>query len=46
VEALHDQEQRLHLAFPPQQVLDGLQHTLAPLWGIEGLPLWVLNRHV
>ena len=46
VEVLHDHQQGLDLALPQQQTLDGVQHALAALGRIQGLPLRVLDRHV
>ena len=46
VQVLKHQAERLDLAFAQQQVFDGLQGESAALRGIEGVPLWVLDRHL
>ena len=38
VQILEDQQQRLHLALPQEQPLDGIQRPLAALGRIEGRP--------
>jgi hypothetical protein len=46
VQVLEDHEQRLHLAFPQEQALDGIERALAALGRVERLPGRVLDRHV
>ena len=46
MQILEDQQQGLHLAFPDQQTLDGLQGVSPALRGIQSLPGGVLHRHV
>jgi hypothetical protein len=44
LEVLDDQAQRLDLALPQQQILDGVLEAPTALGRIEGLPLGVLMR--
>ena len=46
VQVLEDHEQRLPLALPEQQVLDGIEGAVPALGGIERLPVGVLDGHV
>jgi hypothetical protein len=46
VQVLEDQQERLHLALPQQQALEGVQGVLTALWRIEGLPSWILPRRL
>ena len=46
VEVLDDHEERLNLALAQEEALDRVQRALAPLGGIEPLPLGILSRHV
>ena len=44
VQVLHDQEERLDLAFPAPEVLEGVQGPLAALVRIKGRPQRILDR--
>ena len=44
VQVLEDEQQGLHLAFPQQQALDGLQRALAALRGIEAARKGLVHR--
>ena len=46
VQVLEDHEERLPLALPEQEVLDGVEGALAALGGIERLPVGVFDRHI
>jgi hypothetical protein len=46
VQVLEDHEDRLPLALPEQEVLDGVQSTLPALGGIERLPVGVIDGHI
>ena len=46
VQVLEDHEERLALALPEQEVLDGVEGALAALSGIERLPVGVLDGHI
>ena len=46
VQVLEDHEERLLLALPEQEALDGVEGALPALGGIERLPLGVLDGHV
>ena len=46
VQVLEDHEERLPLALPEQEVLDGIEGALPALGGIERLPVGVLDGHV
>ena len=46
MQVLHEQEERLRVAFPQQQTLDGVERRLAAAPRIELPPHLVLHRHV
>ncbi len=46
VQVLEDEEERLPLALPEQEVLDGLEGALPALGGIERLPVGVLDGDI
>ena len=46
VQVLENDEDRLPLALPEQQVLDGVERALPALGRIERLPLGVLDGHI
>ncbi len=46
VEVLEDHEERLDLALPEQEPLDGVERPLAALAGIERLPHGVLDGYI
>src|SRR4030095_7264740 len=46
MQILEDDQERLDLAFPQQQALDGIERLLAPLEGIEGLPGHLVHGYI
>jgi hypothetical protein len=46
VEVLDDHEERLDLALPQEESLQGVDRALPPLWWGEGLPCAVFDRYV
>src|SRR6266540_1801415 len=46
MQILDDQADRLDLAFPQDESLEGVESPLAALRGVKGLPMLILDRHV